>query len=422
MIISDVQVREVEGTLELSARVSVQGARRDFRPWYRYSGVDSIEPWGDAFLALFLIPCMYSSEDLRIEAPVSARLLASVPQIQKIIRSWFKDFAEIEVSASETHGRRFQTENPGTASLFSGGVDSWYSVLKHRAEITHLLLIHGFDIKQVEVDLWQRTKAILDKASRELGMRPITVMTNSKRFADVSKEACPWGRRFDGRFWRIAHGSGIASTALGLQGSLERLYFPSSAHPPLLFPFGSHPQLDPLWSTDNLEIIHDGGEHNRTGKIRAQLLGSPLALENLRVCLDNEPGKYNCCRCEKCLRTMASLRICGLRKKTRTFPESLDLGRIRRLYIPPDIHYPFYVELMNEALAAKDHELADAVRTALGGNGFSLDHAIAHARQHLGKALLSVAPRGMAPSLKWLTGSVCRELIPESTHLVKRLR
>ncbi len=34
----------------------------------------------------------------------------------------------------------------GIACFFSGGVDSFYTLLKHREEITHIIFVHGFDI------------------------------------------------------------------------------------------------------------------------------------------------------------------------------------------------------------------------------------------------------------------------------------
>ncbi|MBN1865906.1 hypothetical protein JW916_01315 [Candidatus Sumerlaeota bacterium] len=421
LTVSDIQVRAAEGeSLELSARVSAPGARREsFRPWFRYTGVETLTPWGDAFLALFLIPCMYSRENLHIDAPVSKRLLAAVPRIQQTIRNWYKGFSEIEVSAAEAHEREFAIDPPGTACFFSGGVDSWYTLLKHRQTVTHLLLIRGFDITREESDLWETTRGILDKAADALGMRAVTVTTNAKKYIDLGKKACPWGRRYPGRFWRVAHGSGFASTALGLQGTIERLHFPSSVHPSLFYPFGSHPDLDPLWSTENLDIVHAADDPNRTGKIRSQLADSPVALENLRVCLENRPGKLNCCRCEKCGRTMVSLRLAGVLDKAPTFPEPLDLRRLRRLYVPPDIHYAFYVEMLREAREAGDEELADAIESALGYR-FTLDHALGLARQTIGSAMLSILPARLAPFVKRFAGPISRDVIAESTHLVKK--
>jgi hypothetical protein len=50
------------------------------------------------------------------------------------------------------------------------------------------------------------------------------------------------------------------------------------------------------------------------------LAHEPLALKYLRVCWDNVDGAYNCCRCEKCIRTMSSLDALGVLERTESFP------------------------------------------------------------------------------------------------------
>ena len=63
--------------------------------------------------------------------------------------------------------------------------------------------------------------------------------------------------------------------------------------------FGSHPLLDPLWSTETLAFVHDGCEANRMEKVR-RIAESPLLLEGLRVCVDDRgPDVYNCGSCWK---------------------------------------------------------------------------------------------------------------------------
>ena len=72
----------------------------------------------------------------------------------------------------------------------------------------------------------------------------------------------------------------------------------------------SHPALDPLWSTEAVEVVHDGAETRRVDKVAA-LAASPLALRYLRVCWENRGGAYNCGRCGKCMRTMVDLDLAG---------------------------------------------------------------------------------------------------------------
>ena len=65
-------------------------------------------------------------------------------------------------------------------------------------------------------------------------------------------------------------------------------------------PYGSHPQLDPLWSSSALEIRLTGGQWERHEKLAA-VADELLVQRYLRVCWHNHGD--NCTRCEKCLRT-----------------------------------------------------------------------------------------------------------------------
>jgi hypothetical protein len=87
-------------------------------------------------------------------------------------------------------------------------------------------------------------------------------------------------------------------------------------------PFGTHPLIDPYYSSSDLRVHHDGIELSRLDKVRL-IADWPVALENLRVCnrfLAYEPGKLNCGKCEKCVRTMLELLVLGKLGEAKAFP------------------------------------------------------------------------------------------------------
>lgn len=97
-------------------------------------------------------------------------------------------------------------------------------------------------------------------------------------------------------------------------------------------PFGSHPLLDPNYSSCDLQIRHDGILLSRLDKTRL-VAEWDVALENLRVCNNQnriKPGALNCGQCEKCLRTKLALLALGKLDKTRAFPDS-DVSETRLL-------------------------------------------------------------------------------------------
>jgi len=67
--------------------------------------------------------------------------------------------------------------------------------------------------------------------------------------------------------------------------------------------YGSHPLLDPLLSGGRMSIRNDEGFYWRADKA-AHIVRYPDALENMRVCFHPYRADRNCCRCEKCIRTM----------------------------------------------------------------------------------------------------------------------
>ena len=63
----------------------------------------------------------------------------------------------------------------------------------------------------------------------------------------------------------------------------ERLYVAGAGVPADRDPFGSHPDLDPNWSTEILEFVHEA-EVDKIEKCR--LIGQyEVALQTLHVCL-----------------------------------------------------------------------------------------------------------------------------------------
>jgi hypothetical protein len=87
-------------------------------------------------------------------------------------------------------------------------------------------------------------------------------------------------------------------------------------------PHGSHPLLDPLFRTEEMELVHDGGEADRDEKVE-RIASHESVAKHLRVCWRNTDGAYNCGRCEKCLRTMLSLLAVGALDRCATFGSEL---------------------------------------------------------------------------------------------------
>jgi len=288
----------------------------------------------EPFLAAALPVAMRLGRPLRVDGPVSAQLLASLPSIQAIYHAWNPNWRVVPVSAAPA--QPVAPHQGGVACFFSGGVDSFYTLLKHLDEIDTLIFIHGFDIP-----------------ARELAKPLLEVETNLK---DLIIRHAPW---------EYAHGALLASIALLLSPRFARVYIAASDSYGMAVtkPWGSHPLLDPLWSTERTTIAHDGCEATRTDKV-ASIVRSDIALRWLRVCWENPNGEYNCGRCGKCLRTMVCLRIAGALDRCRTFDHPLDLAALARTRLFNDQSY--MLNYLEPAKRADDWELLRALRDNSG--------------------------------------------------------
>jgi len=287
----------------------------------------------DAMLAATLIPAMRLRKAFKLTEPVCGTLLSATNKIQDIMTCWYPDldrvFPDVASRSAEVH-----TKNRGVGCFFSGGVDSFYSVLKHIDTISHLIFVHGFDLPLTNPALRAKVSQQLQRAAAMLGKHLIEVETNLRNFAD---RWAPWGTHY--------HGAALATVAHLLSPILHKVIIPSSFSYEMLDPWGSHPLLDPLWSTERLELVHDGCEVNRISKVAA-IAHNDVVRESLRVCYQSLSGAYNCCRCPKCLNTMLALDAVGELGKVKTFPGGLSEDSLRQARIASKAGYLFSHEIL----------------------------------------------------------------------------
>ena len=162
-----------------------------------------------------------------------------------------------------------------------------------------MILVHGFDVAPGKSALWDTVSQQIGNAARQLDKPLVEVETNARSLLDVYTHGTI-----------IAMAAALASVALALAPRFQTMYIAGAYPYDFLMPRGSHALLDPLWGTEELEIIHDADRANRWQKLAA-LVESEVALQWLRVCWHNTDGAYNCGICRKCLSVMAYLDAAG---------------------------------------------------------------------------------------------------------------
>lgn len=280
------EVKLVEGPVHKELSALVDGTC----VWFRFPKWLPVARRAEVFLPLALAEAMVRAEDVVVDASVaiSTKLAGSLPEIVNVFCSWNRDDNRpIQVQAvTDTTPRPSES----VICCFSGGIDSSFSFSQHQAAITDLLVVMGFDLTEAGPQ-WLQLTHRLQRFADQHGKRLIAVETNLRQVIEARKLS-----------WEASHGSILASIGVALQA--RSIIIPSSYGYSDLFPWGSHPLLDPLWSTECTTVVHDGLGYSRTQKTE-QLLRHTALLDDLQVCW-NHIDK-NCGKCSKCMRTSLAL-------------------------------------------------------------------------------------------------------------------
>lgn len=270
----------------------------------------------DAVFAAALLPAMKLGERLEVEGPVSPSLLRSSERVQDIFVTWDRAihrrdpwYRRIEVDARPAYDRS-PLPKRGAAAFFTGGVDSFHTAIARRDELAALVYVWGFDVKAHDGVRRAMVGEHLRAAAAALDL-PLVEVTTDIEPVFAARAGIPWLDH---------HGAALASVALFLAPSFSRFYVPSTATYAQLESLGSHPLLDPLWSTEAVQIVHDGADRTRLEKVRA-IAESGAARRHLRVCWQNVGDQYNCGECEKCVRTAVAARVVGVGGSFELLPE-----------------------------------------------------------------------------------------------------
>lgn len=373
LIADDVRVEPVtQGAARLSCRLDVRGGPRppDLPPrvWYEIPADAVGEPplaAADPFLPLLTVAAMKRGiPRVVLDGPVSPRLLETVPRIMDIFVRW-GEATGIPMRRVVIEGQPMPAVRRGTASgaFFSGGVDSFFTLLRNRdrypptdcRHVRHLIVLHGFDVP-LDAPLFQEVQEQAEATAHEMGARVVVLRTNAR----AALRGVDWNH--------FAHGPMLAGAALALSGLLHTMFVASGrAFLEPIKPTASHFAVDPLWSTEAMELVHDGAETTREDKVR-RVVASPVALRYLRVCWENPGGAYNCGKCEKCLRTMVELHLWGALGRAERLPDRLDPAVFAKLIV----RRPDYWERLLERIQAPDQdparwvEIRAAIELALG--------------------------------------------------------
>ncbi len=400
------------GELSLSFRAGSGSTRL----WVRTE--TAVTPPGDAILPLVLMPAMRRGGRLRVEAEVGPRVLRNASEFGAVQAAWSRSWPfpapplrEVEVEAAP---RRASPRPPSgrVAAFFSGGVDSWATVLGE-PELTDLIFIRGgVDIvpglQPWQAGLAERVEPVLREVAAARGLTLHVVETNAR---ELSEPLVPWGAYCGGP---------LAAIALFFEEAFDRVLISTSAEWVNQPRHGAARLVDELWSSERLEIVEAGNCDGRFERTRV-LAADPDARRSLRVCWHNPDGIYNCGRCNKCVLTMMTLEALAAREHFETFPPQLDTEQFAAYTPTQGIEVASFAEALAEFRERGRDDLVAVIEpvvrrgeAALGDPGL----AAAEQRAEAAEALLAE----LAGSRSWRLTEPLRLTAARARESVRRRR
>jgi hypothetical protein len=222
-------------------------------------------------------------------------------------------------------------------------------------KVDDLLTVWGFDVGVHDEAQFRPLADMLAESAQQLGLRQIVFRTNLR----ASEKLIP----FKDMWRRLSHGAGLAFIGLTLERAYTEVVIGSSYTYGNLFPWGSHPLQDVLFSTSALQFAHDGASFTRVEKTEV-VARLPVAQSALHVCFAR--GDSNCSRCDKCYRTMMTLDLLGHRQPTHGLFDwsTYRVEAINKLFIRSKGDKIFKNDIIAAAKKFHRQDIADALNAA----------------------------------------------------------
>jgi len=359
MLIDTIRIETHKETTSLLAQVHYKGKHKTIYITLPIEFEDFLIAEATPFFTSFFLGCMRKREKLSINASLDEKLASNIHQIKNLVYGWDIGYKPISVSYKNT--TKTHTKSRQRAMFFSGGVDSWYSYLQNQSSafekpVSHWIVVHGFDIDINNNQLFDRVYSEIQAVAKKENITCIPVKTNVREILDQLLA------------WDYSHGSAMAGVAQAMSANLGSVLFSGGTETKAVRPYGIHPELDPLWSTTDLDVIHIGLQARRIDKVVNWIANSTNALESLRVCWKNPHNDYNCGQCEKCFRTMLALKAAGVYNQANTFPKEIDLSKLSKLVLEPNQIRYFQESLDILKKKNTDQELIQSLESLITNN------------------------------------------------------
>jgi len=254
--------------------------------------------------------------------------LKSLYTVGRILKDWYPDFSSSRLFVDDVVSNKFSSTGYGL--LFTGGIDSTSSYIRHRDKKPHLITLMGEG-----ADIQAENKKLVEDITNFSRMEKVKVSFIKTNMESVINRQLLY-EEF-GLHWWLNVGYGLMLTSVcapitQIEDIKTLLIASSGCTESFRYPFGSHPMLDNNISWADVNVIHDSYEIARQDKIKIFLkkyIEETGRQPKIRVC--TRQSSENCGQCEKCFRTILGLLVGGIDPKKSGFKnfdaKTLDLIR-----------------------------------------------------------------------------------------------
>ncbi len=282
----------------------------------------------DQMVASCVIPALQRGQDIIVQGPISRMAQVQLPLLAATRHDWGVKGPrrEIALHASSVLDPPTTRPAPRAVLTFSGGVDSFYSLLWRTGPrapaaeppLAAAVLSLGFDIPLAQREAFERHRARLAPVLERRGVALHVVHSNARELglSHWDYVAMPM---ISAALSQFAH-----LYSWGLVGGAR-------SYPLTTVPTIQSPLVDCALSGDWFSVSADAVSVGRTDKV-ALICAHQDALAALRVCYEENTADFarNCCRCAKCQRTMLNFLAAGVPHPAcfETVPDPMQLAEV----------------------------------------------------------------------------------------------
>jgi len=307
----------------------------DYTIFFEYPENEEIKAHSEGIVSVFYSIAKYNNIELKIEPKVDKEFKKSIMKINNTIIK-FKNINKKDNFIKKTYSnlsgvkKKFLTRKKKLVICpFTGGVDSLYSALKYKKEITHFFYIIGCDINYEKSNSdWinYNISHIKSMIKKYFNNKPLIIIKSNLviNIHKILKE-----QHINTEWTYLCNGFGLFSSVINLNkfhkiiipgpGSGNGKYLKLSKH----IVYNSFKENG---STSFLKIVQS--DNTRTEKIKYIYNYNPEIFNNIRICTNWGHSKnMNCLKCGKCMRTSIILNLLEIPNHNLSYLSILDIKK-----------------------------------------------------------------------------------------------